>query len=89
MIMEYTALTRHNGYFDKRRLEQSRYWMYEAINQNLRDSFYHDSRIQKLLEKYENKVLLGETNPFAPAKVLLGEYFRRRQAKAHEGKRGR
>jgi len=89
MIMEYTALTRHNGYFDKRRLEQSRYWMYEAINQNLRDSFYHDSRIQKLLEKYENKMLLGETNPFAPAKVLLGEYFRRRQAKAHEGKRGR
>jgi LAO/AO transport system kinase len=76
-VLEYAAFTRHNGYFEKRRLEQSRYWMYETINQNLKDSFYHDARIQKLLEKYELKVLSGETTPFTPARALLDKYFKR------------
>jgi LAO/AO transport system kinase len=86
-VLEYIALTKNNGYFEKRRQEQSRYWMYESINQNLKDSFYHDKRIQKLLESYENKVLQGETTPFTPAKVLLEKYFRRHWIKLNTGKR--
>jgi LAO/AO transport system kinase len=77
-VLEYMALTRHNGFFERNRLEQSRYWMYETINQNLKDSFYNDKRIQKLLEIYENKVLQGESTPFTPAKTLLEKYFNRR-----------
>ena len=86
-VLEYMALTHHNGYFEKKRLEQSRYWMYETINQNLKDSFYHDRRIQKLLEKYEKKVLLGETTPFTPAKELLEKYFKRHWIKLNYGRR--
>jgi LAO/AO transport system kinase len=86
-VLEYIALTIHNGYFEKRRLEQSRYWMYETINQNLKDSFYHDPRILKLLEKFEQKVLHGETTPFTPARVLLEKYFKRRWIKLNRGRR--
>jgi len=86
-VLEYMALAHHNGYFQKRRLEQSLYWMYETINQNLRDSFYHDRRIQKLLMNYEKKVLQGETTPFTPAKVLLEKFFHRRWLKLNNGKR--
>lgn len=86
-VLEYIALTKHNGYFEKNRLEQSRYWMYETINQNLKDSFYYDPRIQKLLEKYEKKVLSGETTPFTPANALLEKYFRRRWIKLNRGRR--
>lgn len=42
MIDEYIAFVKENGYFDYRRNEQSKYWMYEAINEHLRDSFYND-----------------------------------------------
>jgi LAO/AO transport system kinase len=87
VVLEYMILTQHNGYFEKKRLEQSQYWMYETINQNLKDSFYHDRRIQKLLEKFEKKVLLGETTPFTPAKALLEKYFRRHWIKLNYGKR--
>lgn len=87
-VLEYMALTHHNGYFEKRRQEQSRYWMYESINQKLKDSFYHDKRIQKLLENYERMVLRGETTPFTPAKALLEKYFRRRWIKLNQGRRG-
>jgi LAO/AO transport system kinase len=86
-VLECMALTYHNGYFEKKRLEQSRYWMYETIDQNLKDSFYHDRRIQKLLEIYEKKVLLGETTPFTPAKTLLEKYFRRHWIKLNYGRR--
>jgi LAO/AO transport system kinase len=86
-VLEHMAMVHQNGYFEKRRQEQSRYWMYETINQNLKDSFYHDRRIQKLLETYEKKVLMGETTPFTPAKALLDKYFRRRWLKLNSGRR--
>ncbi|MBN1158132.1 MAG: methylmalonyl Co-A mutase-associated GTPase MeaB [Bacteroidales bacterium] len=77
-IMDYRKQTDSNGFFDARRKEQSRYWMYETIHQSLRDSFYHDPEIQRLLEDFEKKVLNGEITPFLPAKLLLKEYFKRR-----------
>lgn len=76
-IIEYKNLSQQSGYFERRRLEQSRYWMYETINQNLKDSFYHDRRIQKMLVTLEAKVLKGETTPFTPAKLLMEKYFKR------------
>ena len=81
LVTDYVEHTETNGYFGKKRLDQARYWMYETINQNLKDSFYHDHRIQKLLEKYEFKVIKGETTPFTPAKALLEKYFNRRWLK--------
>lgn len=85
-ILEYITSTKNSGYFDRHRLEQSRYWMYETINQSLQNSFYHDARIQKMLEKYEQKVLKGETTPFTPAKALLEKYFNRRWIKLNYSK---
>jgi len=76
-VSEYRVMAKKSGYFEKKRLEQSRYWMYETINQQLKDSFYHDKRIQKMLEIQETKVLLGELTPFTPAKALLEKYFKR------------
>jgi len=81
VIAEYEVHTRQNGYFSKKRQEQSLYWMNETISQNLKDSFYHDKRIQKLLQKYEKQVLTGEITPFMPAAALLEKYFRRRWIK--------
>jgi LAO/AO transport system kinase len=80
-MLEYMSLTRPNGYFEQRRQEQSHYWMYEWINQTLKDSFYHDKRIQQLLKVHEQRVLRGETTPFSSAKTLLEKYFRRRWIK--------
>lgn len=85
-VLEYVTHARLNGYFEKRRQEQSLYWMFESINQNLKDSFYHDARIQKLLEKFKKEVLYGEITPFTPTKALLEKYFRRRWIKLNAGR---
>ena len=42
MVYKYIDFVKDNGYFEYRRNEQSKYWMYETINEQLRDSFYHN-----------------------------------------------
>ena len=39
-ILHYCSETQQNGYFDVRRAEQSKYWMYETIDEQLRNHFY-------------------------------------------------
>lgn len=77
IILEYKTMMQQKGYFERKRLDQSLYWMYETINQNLKDSFYHDRRIQKMLKSQEARVLMGELTPFTPARALMEKYFKR------------
>lgn len=75
MIFEYFDFVKANGYFDFRRNEQARYWMYESINEQLRDSFYHNPTIEDLLKLKEHDVLEGRNTSFTAAKYLLDTYF--------------
>jgi len=75
MVYEYVAFVKANGYFDYRRNEQSKYWMYESINERLRNSFYNNDIIQQRLKAAEKSVLAGEKTSFAAAKELLDIYF--------------
>lgn len=75
MIDRYVAFVKKNGYFERRRNEQAKYWMYESINEQLRDHFYRNPRIASLLEAEERAVLDGRVTSFAAAKSLLDTYF--------------
>jgi LAO/AO transport system kinase len=76
MIYEYINFVKDNGYFDYRRNEQSRYWMYESINEQLRDGFYNNPRIAGLIPEMERQVLNSDLTSFVAAKKLLDEYFK-------------
>ena len=75
MIYEYIDFVKTNGYFEYRRNEQSKYWMYETINEQLRDSFYHNPEIEAMLLEKEQQVLQGNLTSFIAAKSLLDTYF--------------
>jgi LAO/AO transport system kinase len=75
MILEYIEMTRKNGYFATNRREQSKYWMFETINEQLRNSFYQHPEIRREVTKYEQKVLNDETSSFIAARELLDKYF--------------
>ncbi len=75
MIYEYFDFVRQNGYFDYRRNEQAKYWMYESINEHLRFNFYNNPVIQQQLQEAEQSVLAGRQTSFAAAQQLLDEYF--------------
>ena len=75
MVYGYIDYVKKNGYFDYRRNEQAKYWMYETINEHLRDSFYQDPLIADMLEIKEKEVLNGQATSFTAAKKLLDVYF--------------
>ena len=75
MIDEYIAFVKENGYFDYRRNAQSKYWMYEAINEHLRDSFYNNEVVKSMLADKERQVLEANLTSFVAARNLLDAYF--------------
>lgn len=80
-IDEYLTHVKSNQYFQQRRNEQSKFWMYETINEQLRNNFYQNEQIKYLMEELENKVLKEETSSFLAAKKLLDLYDRIRKEK--------
>lgn len=83
MIDAYFDFVKANGYFEYRRNEQAKYWMYEAINESLRDSFYQNEQIAALLQAKETEVLNGQLTSFVAAKRLLDAYFSMLDAKKY------
>ena len=75
MIDQYFEFVKQNGYFDFRRNEQAKYWMYESINEHLRDSFYNHPTIATMLAAKEREVLDGQLTSFVAAKKLLDTYY--------------
>jgi LAO/AO transport system kinase len=74
-ILNYVDFTKSNGFFFNRRRNQSKYWMYEAINEALKNSFYNSKDIQKHIPLIESKVLDETVSSFTAAKELLDRYF--------------
>ena len=75
MIYDYIDFVKGNGYFDYRRNEQSKYWMYESINEHLRLNFYNNPTIKAQLSPAEQTVLAGQKTSFVAAQDLLDMYF--------------
>ncbi|UCH13626.1 MAG: methylmalonyl Co-A mutase-associated GTPase MeaB [Bacteroidales bacterium] len=75
-ILDYKQFTTDNSYFKRQRREQDRYWLYETINQNIKDKFYNNINIKDLIDEYEKKVMDGKMSSFNAAKLILGKYFK-------------
>ena len=75
MVYAYLDFVKKSGYFEYRRAEQAKYWMYESINEQLTGNFYHNPTIADMLQAAEQGVLRGEKTSFVAAKQLLDSYF--------------
>ena len=75
MIDRYFAFIKENGYFERKRQEQARYWMYETINEQLRNHFYNNEDVDALLIDKERRVLGNQQSSFTAARDVLDFYF--------------
>jgi LAO/AO transport system kinase len=75
-VNEYIDFTKGNGYFSARRQTQSRFWMYETINESLQENFYNNKVVKEQLERSEKAVSDGEMSSFVAANKLLANYFK-------------
>lgn len=75
MIDRYFEFVTANGYFERKRLQQARYWMYETIDEQLRRHFYDNPSIASMLEEKEQRVLTNRQSSFTAARDVLDAYF--------------
>ncbi len=75
MITDYIRFTKNNQFFYQKRRKQAKYWMYESINEQLKESFYNNPNIEELLQIKEQQVLNDTCSSFIAAKDLLDIYF--------------
>jgi LAO/AO transport system kinase len=75
-IGEYLALTRQNGYFRNNRNRQSTYWMYETIDEHLRQHFYQQPGLKARIAELEKQVVREEISSFEAAQQLVAHYLK-------------
>ncbi len=75
MIDRYIDFVKQNGYFYRHRNEQTKYWMYESINEALKNSFYTNPEIQAALPNVERAILEDKMSSFVAANQLLKLFY--------------
>ena len=75
MVDRYFAFVAENGYFERRRRQQARYWMYETIDEQLKSNFYNDPDIAAMLVKLDRDVENNRRSSFLAARDVLQRYF--------------
>lgn len=75
MIDRYFDFVMANGYFGRKRARQAKYWMYETIDEQLRNNFYNNPEIERMLAEKESRVLANMQSSFTAARDVLDLYF--------------
>ncbi|MEN3323073.1 methylmalonyl Co-A mutase-associated GTPase MeaB [Mariniflexile soesokkakense] len=76
-ILNYQALVTENGYFIKNRQHQNIRWMYDTINNELKQLFYGSEAITKELLILEKDVISSKISPLKAANSVI-EMFKKR-----------
>lgn len=74
-IEDFLKFTKQNGYYQRNRHRQAKYWMYETINEALRENFYRNPQVEAHLKENEELVLSDKKSSFIAARDLLNDYF--------------
>ena len=75
MIYRYFDFVKKNGYFEEKRRQQEKYWMYESINEHLKAHFYNNPVIEEMLAAKHKLVLEAKQSSFMAAADVLNYYF--------------
>lgn len=70
-VQQFCNLTRENDYFERNRKNQAVYWMYETINQQLKERFYNHPSVKKNIEQIQKSVKKGKMSSLKGASELL------------------
>jgi len=77
MCEQYVELTKSNGFFEIRRREQSLQAFTDAVEEVIRQKFYHHSRVSKKLPVLKIDILSGKLSPYAAAHELIAIYLQK------------
>ena len=74
MALEYADHVKESGHLKEKRLEQSRYWMYETLRDGIYAQVFNDPAMKKELEIHEKAISEGRITSFMAASSILNKY---------------
>lgn len=75
-ILTYQKLVLENGYFYKNRNNQQIQWMYNNINEELKNLFYGSKNITKHLKGLEQEIIDSKISPVKAAQNMIDKFIR-------------
>jgi LAO/AO transport system kinase len=75
LILDYQRFTSENNFFNEHRKAQSKYWLTESIESNLKKRFLEDPSVSAAFSGIEQDVLDGKLSPFLAAERLMNLFF--------------
>lgn len=73
-ISNYRELVKENGYFTKNRNQQKIQWMYDTINEELKQLFYKSQTIADQLPKLEEQIMSSQISPVKAAEDMIAQF---------------
>ena len=73
-IENFITLSKDNNYFEIKRKEQAKYWMFQTITEALKDDLFNNPKVKEKLQIAESQVLSDKISSFAAAKQILDFY---------------
>lgn len=73
-ILKYKTLVKANGYFEENRKQQHIQWMYNNINEQLKQVFYGSESIKNDLAKLEQAIVAVKISPVSAAKDIIDKF---------------
>ena len=71
MIQKYVALTRDNGHFDQKRVDQNLSWLEKTVTESLRETLLLHPDVVKRWDELRENVSKQNMTPVAAAEILL------------------
>lgn len=71
LIDQYIKTSKENLSFEQKRQEQNKFWLFQSIEEHLKENFYQKSEIQEALQQQLKAIEEHKITPFAAAQYLI------------------
>ncbi|WP_276167581.1 methylmalonyl Co-A mutase-associated GTPase MeaB [Zobellia alginiliquefaciens] len=73
-IAEYIKEAKETGFFEDRRKQQNKNWLYDAIEQRLKSDFYTNTQVRSEIDEFLKQIATKEISPFLAADKLIAVF---------------
>ncbi len=74
VISEFQNIVKENGYFQKNRKEQNKFWLLQTLNEHLKNRFYRNPVMKKELKIQLKAIENNKITAFAAADLLIDKF---------------
>ncbi len=74
MINDFLKITKENGYFDKNRISQNKYWLKETVDEELKTAFYENPEVKKNWPVIADALSKNKITSYEAARQLMQLY---------------